>query len=190
MPRIRGDSTAQPILNPAKKQWGPTKADRDKGFSENVWGLPQNTQSYHAADVRSDRGVGVMLYCKSTHKFLFCLRSAQVDHPNEWALFGGGVDHDETLSKAAVRELYEEADIKLNPKDLRTGLYASGISSFVYYTLLAVCEKPPTPVLNWENDEYKWVSYGRWPTPLHPGVEKMLNNERVDRYLRCIAEVS
>jgi hypothetical protein len=34
------------------------------------------------------------------------------------------------------------------------------------------------PVLDWENQGYRWVEYGEWPSPLHFGVVSILKDSQ------------
>ena len=38
--------------------------------------------------------------------------------PNHWGVFGGGVDEGESFEEGAVREIFEETHLRVNPDDL------------------------------------------------------------------------
>jgi 8-oxo-dGTP pyrophosphatase MutT (NUDIX family) len=50
---------------------------------------------------------------------LFLRRSGGGDHPNEWCFPGGQMEQGETAEAAAVRETWEEAGVRVDPKGLR-----------------------------------------------------------------------
>ena len=47
-------------------------------------------------------------------------------------------------------------------------------SGFTYYNFLAIVESEFEPMLDWETQGFKWVEFGDWPSPMHPGLEKLL----------------
>ena len=53
-------------------------------------------------------------------KILFQLRDNKpnIPHPNQWSIFGGGINKREDPKDAAVRELKEELNLKLNKSNL------------------------------------------------------------------------
>jgi 8-oxo-dGTP pyrophosphatase MutT (NUDIX family) len=77
--------------------------------------------------------------------------------PNKYCLPGGGVDKNESLIEAAIRELVEETSIVLNSNQL-TPLT---ISYPKYSKVVFVCNNDNnySVQLNWEHSDYIWVSY-------------------------------
>jgi 8-oxo-dGTP pyrophosphatase MutT (NUDIX family) len=63
---------------------------------------------------------GVILV-REDKKVLLQLRANnhQKDNPNMWGTFGGKIEPGETPIKAAIREIFEELEIKLNEKDIK-----------------------------------------------------------------------
>ncbi|QRE00245.1 hypothetical protein [Burkholderia phage BCSR5] len=184
--RTKAGSTTQPVLNPAGKDLD--LKDLEKDF---MWGVPQNTPSFHAAKPNNvtNKSVFIMLYCTGTGRYLFCRRSEEVDAPHTWSFFGGGVDAGENLKQAAVRELLEEGQLSFNPH-MSVDLFALKKDGHTFYTILGFVPNEETPVLNWENDAFKWVKYGRWPAPLHPGVTRMFANPKVLQKIRQFASTN
>ena len=118
---------------------------------------------------------GVIFLAKDTGRLLLAHRSGDVEQPNTWGTWGGAIDQGETPAEAAKREAAEEAgyagELKLKP--LWTFKHPSG---FQYHNFLAVVPSEFTPRLTWETQGYSWVEPGKWPKPLHFGMEKLLAN--------------
>jgi 8-oxo-dGTP pyrophosphatase MutT (NUDIX family) len=53
-------------------------------------------------------------------KFLLQLRDNKkgISSPNKWAIFGGGIEKNETPKMAVIREIKEELDFKLKKNDV------------------------------------------------------------------------
>ena len=49
-------------------------------------------------------------------------------------------------------------------------------SGFTYYNFLAIVDDEFEPSMDWETQGYRWVEYGKWPTPLHPGLVSLLKD--------------
>lgn len=59
-------------------------------------------------------GVLVITTDSSGNKFLLTIkRGSAVEHPHQWSVPCGYLDHDETIVECAFRELYEEAGLDL-----------------------------------------------------------------------------
>lgn len=82
---------------------------------------------------------------------------------------GGDVEDGEEPHTAAVREVYEEAGLELQPAVLE--LVHQGLSSklqphLVYTARLS--EKQPAITISWEHDQATWMSHGEllaWELP-------------------------
>lgn len=46
------------------------------------------------------------------------------------------------------------------------------------------------PFLNQEHDGYAWVSYDKWPRPLHYGVKNTLEKKTNKNKLKTLLEIS
>jgi dATP pyrophosphohydrolase len=85
-----------------------------------------------------------------------------------WHSIAGGVEEGETFAEAAVRELHEETGLVADVEALGHTFDYDGIrvESFVV-------DAPAgwEPTLDWEHDEYRWVSRAEaaellyWPEP-------------------------
>ena len=118
---------------------------------------------------------GCIFVARDTGRILLAHRSNDVDfEPQTWGTFGGKIDIEETPVQTVEREIEEETGIsgpyKISP------LYVYKDGSFKYHNYLVVIPFEFTPQLNWENDDSKWVEYGEWPTPLHFGMEALIQH--------------
>lgn len=117
-----------------------------------------------------------MLYSLKTSRFLFLHRS-NTKRQNVWGLVGGTNENCETPFQALQREITEETG-KL-PQILKTiplETYVSADKHFTYHTYVCVIENEFIPTLNHEHNGYAWVSYNKWPQPLHGGLKKTLSS--------------
>lgn len=107
-------------------------------------------------------GKVLVLQRSSTHP----LYSLHLDFP------GGLVDHDEDVSQAAVRELYEETSLVIQPKDLTKIMeIINGDTLHVLFTGQLDSENP-TITLSWEHASYQWMSIDELLTQKYPdGVD-------------------
>lgn len=113
---------------------------------------------------------GALIYCSSTHRYLFLLRSGG-RYPNTWGLVGGKVEPGEEVLAALHREIREEmgGEIK-GAKVIPIEQYTSNKNTFMYHTFLIKVEEEFVPELNQEHKGYCWVKLDDHPKPLHPGV--------------------
>lgn len=134
-----------------------------------------------AVDIIPDirRGAGCLIRAKDTGKILLIQRSAYVDHPRTWALPGGHAEINEDYLTAALREAAEEIGYDLSdcPHHLIYETRTDWPFS-VYKTYAVLVDKQFDPQLDWESENHLWSSLGELPTPLHWGVEAMLNNDQ------------
>ena len=48
---------------------------------------------------------------------------------------------------------------------------------FSFHTYLVVVNEEFLPILNEEHNGYSWVSFGKWPKPLHVGLRNTLQSK-------------
>jgi hypothetical protein len=54
---------------------------------------------------------------------------------------------------------------------------------------LCVVKKEFIPILNDEHDDYAWVSFGKWPKPLHLGLRNTLQSKQNITKLQTVFEL-
>lgn len=120
------------------------------------------------------QAAGCIFLAKDTKRILLSYRSKYVNEPNQWGSWGGAIDNKETPVEAVKREVKEEAKYKGAFELIPLVVFREG--TFKYYNFLAIVDTEFTPSLDWETENYKWVDYGKWPTPLHSGLEYLIDN--------------
>lgn len=140
-----------------------------------------------ASDLQAQkkRGAGCLVFSADTGKFLLIRRSNYVAAPLTWGLPGGKVEEDERPSDAAKREVLEEIGFDIGQHKLRL-IYTNETHAprFKFYTYSCIVDKEFEPVLNWESDDYTWCTPSDLPSPLHWGVQQMINHEGSARILK------
>lgn len=119
---------------------------------------------------------GALFYSLKTKRFLF-LHRTQGRQNNLWGLVGGTNESAETPWEGLQREIEEEIGTVQIKKTLPLETFVSNDEKFSFHTYVCVVENEFIPTLNYEHDGYAWVSFGRWPKPLHQGLRNTLNNK-------------
>lgn len=120
---------------------------------------------------------GALFYSLTSKRFLF-LHRTQGKHSNLWGLVGGTNEGCETPFEGLKREIQEE--IGVFPEAVKTiplETFVSNDSKFLFHTYLIVVKEEFIPQLNKEHDGYAWVSFSKWPKPLHHGLRNTLSNK-------------
>ena len=136
--------------------------------------------SDHAAALRTTgfwgkQGAGAIIIAKDTGKILLPHRSFRVQEPDTWGTWGGAIDNDENPETAAKREVQEEAGYSGHIQMIPLAVFTK--NTFKYYNFAAIVDNEFKPNLNWETQGYKWVDFGDWPSPLHPGLKWLIAND-------------
>ena len=121
---------------------------------------------------------GCFFLARDTGRIMFCHRAPNTEAPNTWAAWGGGMEKDESPMRAMKREIQEETNTDPEMIEDFHHLYSHEVpeSGFQYHSYLAIVPTEFVPVFpKNEAQGYRWVDYGDWPTPLHPGVEYMFD---------------
>ena len=127
-------------------------------------------------------GAGI-LPISTSGKILIALRSKYVNEPNTFGIWGGKLDDQETNSpiQGAINELVEESGYKGEiHKIIPAAIFEVKKNEkvvFAYHNFVALVDDFE-PVLNWETESYKWVTYDELLEiePKHFGLEYLLNN--------------
>jgi len=117
---------------------------------------------------------GVLFYCTKTKRFLLLHRSQYVYEPNTWGIVSGKLDDGENVEEAVKREAKEETGYEVS------NLFSSYVfknHNFAFYNFISFVDEEFVPVLNWENQDYKWVKLEEFPDNLHFGVKLLIENE-------------
>lgn len=131
---------------------------------------------------------GALFYALDTRRFLF-LHRTQGRHKNLWGLVGGTVDSTETPCQGLQREIMEEIGQVEILKTIPLESFVSNDSHFFFHTYLTLVSNEFIPQLNHEHDGYAWVSFSKWPKPLHYGLRNTLQNKTIQSKLQTVLQV-
>jgi ADP-ribose pyrophosphatase YjhB (NUDIX family) len=127
---------------------------------------------------------GVLIRCKD--EVLLCQRSFNEDsRPGEWSIPCGHQEKNENKLICAVRELYEETKIRVNPNDLQ---YVGGIKTFddfenhkgILSIFVLDSDKKMYPDLQnakdgKEHEDCGYFTINNLPSPLGSGLLEIIN---------------
>lgn len=128
---------------------------------------------------------GALFYNLSTSRFLL-LHRTKGKTANLWGLVGGTNEGAETPWEGLQREIVEEIGPVEIKKSVPLETFVSNDSHFQFHTYLCVVDKEFIPTLNNEHDGYAWVSFGKWPKPLHHGLSNTLRNKTNQQKLQTV----
>lgn len=145
--------------------------------------------SWKMANNTVKEGCGALIYCTSTHRYLFLLRSGG-KFSSTWGLVGGKIEAGETVSQGLIREIQEElgGEIK-GAKILPIEQYTSSNNKFVYHTFLIKVDEEFVPLLNHEHKGYCWVKLDDHPKPLHPGVYRTFKFKHIKEKIQVYEQL-
>lgn len=111
---------------------------------------------------------GVMIKCKN--KVLLCKRREDIPNtalPDYWSVPCGYVEDHEEIKEAAIRETFEETQIKLNPNKVKfLSAYPAHNDHGVFYDYICEIETEIEPVIDEEHSEWGYFSKDEIPTPI------------------------
>lgn len=113
-------------------------------------------------------GAGVLPISMSTQRFLICHRSAHVQEPNTFNVWGGAIDPGEDPKETVEREFLEESGYNKKFKLIPAYTFRAPNGHFTYYNFIGILKNEFEPNLDWESQGYKWLTYDEL---------KMLNNK-------------
>ena len=132
---------------------------------------------------------GALFYSLSSKRFLL-LHRTQSKQKNVWGLVGGTNGKNESPWPALQREITEE--IGQTPEIVKTiplEKFVSTDAKFQFHTYLCVIKDEFIPQLNEEHDGFAWVSFGKWPKPLHMGLRNTLQNKTNQTKLKTVFDL-
>lgn len=136
------------------------------------------------------KGAGCLIFAKSTGKFLIAFRSRFVNEGESWGIFGGKVDRfEDSLMQAAKREFEEETGYSGNIDLIELYKFRTESGSFEYQNYLGIIDKEFDPVLDWENEDWKWLTLDELMNiePKHFGLTALLSDNESFDTLRELA---
>ena len=120
---------------------------------------------------------GALFYTLDTQRYLFIHRT-QSRQADVWGLVGGTNESEEIPYQALIREIKEEiGECPSIVKSIPLETFVSNDEKFNFHTYLCVVESEFIPKLNGEHNGYAWVSFGKWPKPLHQGLRNTLQSK-------------
>lgn len=107
-----------------------------------------------------DAGAGILMFSRSTNKFLVLKRAGWVKEPGTWGIAGGAIDsEEETPEDGARREAREELGISNITNLIPAYVFVSPRGSFKYHNFIGVVEEEFEPGLeDGENTDFKWLT--------------------------------
>ena len=137
----------------------------------------------------SSSSTGALIYCTSTHRYLFLLRNS-ARHSGHWGIVGGKVESGETVIQALHREIREElGGVISGAKTIPIEQYTSDDEKFTFHTYLISVDDEFVPALNHEHRGYCWVPLSDYPRPLHPGVWRSFKFQAIIDKLKTMETV-
>lgn len=131
---------------------------------------------------------GALFYSLDTHRFLF-LHRTKSKNKDVWGLVGGTNEDGETPWSGLQREIEEEIGHVNIKKTIPLETFVSNDTKFHFHTYLCIVENDFIPILNSEHDGFAWCSFGKWPKPLHYGLQNTLNKKTNLSKLKTVFEV-
>jgi len=125
-------------------------------------------------------GAGVLPIAESTGRVLIGLRSAYVNEPGTWGVFGGAIDKGEDPMRAAKREVREELGYRGDMKLIPGYVFTSKGGGFRYSNFVGVVAEEFDPKLDWETETTKWVTYDELlqQPKKHFGLDALIKNSK------------
>ena len=120
---------------------------------------------------------GCIFLSTTTGRVMMQLRSEKVTHSKKWGFFGGKSEDQERPSETLYREIEEEVGKVDIAKVIPVSKFTSKNGKFIYNSFVVLVNEEFIPKLNDEHDGYAWVSFTKWPKPLHHGLRNTLQNK-------------
>lgn len=164
----------QETLTPQDIEYQKYQANKPKADLE-------HEKSYRNTGFYGKQGAGAIVLAKSTGHLLLPFRSQKVLQPGTWGVWGGAIDAGDDPKATVLKEMKEEVGYTGKVDELiPLYVFEHPQSGFKYFNFLAVVPGEFVPKLNWETDDFDWVEFGDWPTPLHFGLKALIQHSGND----------
>lgn len=106
------------------------------------------------------KNIAKLILIDDTDNYLLLWRSDHPTFPNDADLPGGVVEVGETPEEAVIREVVEEAGVKVSEKNLQKVYEGTEFSPHGdnYHLYIVNVNNRPDIVISWEHQSYKWLS--------------------------------
>jgi|TARA_R110000796_G_scaffold233068_3_gene351535 ADP-ribose pyrophosphatase YjhB (NUDIX family) len=132
---------------------------------------------------------GALFYTLDTNRLLLLHRTQSKQH-TVWGLVGGTNEDKETPWEGLKREIQEEiGSLPEIKKTIPLETFVSNDAYFSFHTYLCIVDHEFIPKLNNEHDGYAWVSFGKWPKPLHSGLANTLRSKTNQQKLETVFQL-
>lgn len=139
-------------------------------------GIPKKVgEEFVAKDAKPSIAAGVLFVAPDGDMLLLLRSRTEENFAAHWALPGGKADGDETAEECARRECEEElGDVPDGELELLDQINTP--NGMVYSTFMQRVEDKFYPKLNNEHAGYIWAPPSDLPSPLHPSVQRLLED--------------
>lgn len=145
-----------------------------------------SSRTVESFPVNSIVGVGGLIYCVNTGRYLFLLRNG-VKYPGTWSIAGGKIEIGESVIAALSREIQEEISFGISDcKKIPLETYTSADNYFCYHTFLILVDREFVPILNYEHRGWVWCNIDDIPKPTHPGLFKTVKIEEIANKIKNV----
>jgi len=133
-------------------------------------------------------GVGCGVMILDGNKVLMCRRlSRGYNGYGQWALVGGNVEFGETPEQAAIREVKEETDLDIDPKDISVFCFSNNIynEESHYISIGLITRKWRGVVKNMEPHkcaELKWFDLDALPENIFVPSAEFIRNYKTNAF--------
>lgn len=131
---------------------------------------------------------GVLPYSTETKKILINYRSKYVNEPHTWGIWGGKVDDEEQIENTVIREFEEETQYTGEIKLIPAYIFKNNNGTFQYFNFIGIIENEFTPTLNWESENFKWVTLDELIVQenKHFGLNSLLEDNKTMNILKSL----
>jgi 8-oxo-dGTP pyrophosphatase MutT (NUDIX family) len=145
--------------------------------------------NFHVTGYWGRRAAGCLFIAEDSKRILLAHRGERVLQPHTWGTWGGAAHDGESAVEALAREVREEAAIDISSYKIEL-LFIFRADGFEYHNFVVIVPREFAPILDEETSDWKWVEFGSWPNPLHPGVVRLFSDPEASAKLRLFASPS